>query len=423
MGPSRREPDDPLSVLWLGLLAVPPVADTLVRTVMAVLARRFKSADGRPANELRWLVLVPSHLEGDAVLPTLRSVIAAKGATSIRTVALLDGADPEAQAACDLLGVETRTKQPAGPSKGVVLAWAANQLRSELAQADAVLLLDVGSTLVPEFFSTLRWPAGADGVQAFLAGRGEGAGAAAAYSERAAQRWDDRGRETQGWAVRLRGTGTALTTEAFCEVVGRLRTRVDDHEATLLLASAGRRIVLGPPEAAVRDEKPASVRDAARQRARWLAGRYAMLLRQPGATLRLIRRRPMEGAAFLIEILSRPFSLTAILRLAVAGVLAAAAWQAHSPWVALAAGGVLASVVADAGLTLRMGGVPWPGIGRLVLAWIRAVPLLPFAVFHWLGARRWKSSDAQTDALAATSSVEGGAPTAQPAAVKPTPNK
>ena len=410
-----------MSVLWLGLLAVPSVADTLVRSVMAVLARRFRSAGGRPGDELRWLVLVPSHLEGAAISPTLRSVIAARGATPVRTVALLDGADLEAQAACDLLGVETRTKEPAGPSKGVVLGWAASQLRSELAEVDAVLLLDVGSTLVPEFFSRLRWPAGAEGVQAFLAGRGEGAGAAAAYSERAAQRWDDRGRETLGWAVRLRGTGTALTPEAFSEVVGQLRTRVDDHEATLLLAAAGKRIVLGPPDAVVRDEKPASVRDAARQRARWLAGRYAVLLRQPGATLRLIRRRPMEGVAFLIEILSRPFSLTAILRLAVAGVLSAAAWKARSPGIAMAAGVVLASVVADAGLTLRMGGVPWPGIGRLVLAWLRAVPLLPYAVFHWLGARRWKGPEA--DAPAVAPRVEGRAATTGPTVDKPAPHE
>jgi cellulose synthase/poly-beta-1,6-N-acetylglucosamine synthase-like glycosyltransferase len=412
-----------LNVLWLGLLALPSVADTLVRAVMAALARHFTSADGRPGDTLRWLVLVPSHFEGEAVAPTLRSVIAARGATSLRTVVLLDGPDPEAQAVCDLLGVETRTKQPAGPSKSAALGWAAEQLRSQLAETDAVLLLDVGSTLVPDFFTLLRWPAGAAGVQAFLAGRGEGAAAAAAYAERSAQRWDDRGRQTLGWAVRLRGTGTALTPAAFTQVVERLRTRVDDHEATLLLASAGERLVLGPPDAVVRDEKPASVRDAARQRARWLAGRYAVLLRQPGAVLRLIRRRPMEGLAFLIEILSRPFSLTAILRIAVAGVLFAAAWRTGAFGPALVAGVVLASVVADAALILRVGGVPWPGIGRLVLAWIRALPLLPYAVFHWLGARRWKDPGPEADARAAAPRVERRAPTADPTADKPTPHE
>jgi cellulose synthase/poly-beta-1,6-N-acetylglucosamine synthase-like glycosyltransferase len=387
-------------VLWLGLFAVPPVADTLVRAAMASLAHRFKTATGRPGGELRWLVLIPSHSEGEAVGPTLRSVIAATRAASVRTVVVLDGPDPHSQTVCDLLGVETLTKKPAGPTKGDVLGWVAKHLSSELAEVDAVMLLDVGSSVVPDFFASIMWPEGVAGVQAILAGNGEGAGAAAAYSEHSSQQWDDRGRETLGWAVRLRGTGTALTPEAFFQIAQRLRTRVEDHEATLLLASAGKRIVLGPPEAVVRDEKPAGVRAAARQRARWLAGRYAILLRQPGALFRLIRRRPMEGIAFLIEIMSRPFSLTAILRVAIAGVLMAAAWQT---------GNLDAAVVA--------------AVVRLALAWIGALPLLPHAIFHWLGARQWRGQAPEPPAPAAPSSVSGHPPAATPKVDGPTPDE
>ncbi len=382
-----------MSVLWLALLAVPPVGDTLVRALMALLARRVRTAAGASGETLRWLVLVPSHAEGEAVRPTLASVIAARGTAAVRAVVVLDGPDPRALAVCDALGVETRTKEPAGPSKGSVLAWAKDHLRPELAAVDAVLLLDVGSTLVPEFFSLLTWPPGVAGVQAVLAGNGAGAGAAAAYAERSAQRWDDRGREVLGWAVRLRGTGTALTPEAFRSVAERLRTRVEDHEATLLLAAAGAKLVLGAPEATVKDEKPASVRDAARQRARWLAGRYALLARQAGAVLRLIRRRPAEGAAFVLEVLARPFSLTALLRLAIATAMLGIGWWSHtlSGWVALAAAAIVASVAADALLVFRVAGIPWPGVVRLVLAWLRALPLVPRASFQWLRGRRWRA--------------------------------
>jgi hypothetical protein len=412
-----------MNVLWLGVLAVPPVADTMVRAVMAYLVHRFKTAAGRPGDELRWLVLIPSHLEGEAVGPTLRSVIAATRTASVRTIVVLDGSDPQAQAVCDLLGVETRTKEPAGRSKGAVLRWAAKDLSPELAEVDAVLLLDVGSTLVPNFFSRLRWPAGAAGVQAVLAGNGEGVGAAAAYSEHSAQQWDDRGRETLGWTVRLRGTGTALTPDAFCQVAQRLRTRVEDHEATLLLAAAGARVVLGPPEALVRDEKPARVRDAARQRARWLAGRYAILFRQAGAVLRLICRRPMEGSAFVVEVLSRPFSLTAMLRLAIAAVLLVVGWRTGSLGAEIVAGVVLASIAGDAALILRDGGVPWRGIARLILAWIGAVPLLPHAILHWMGARRWRSPVPDPYPPVVSSAVNGRPPAATPKVGKPTPDE
>jgi len=381
-----------VSILWIGVLALPPVADTAIRGIRAVAARRYQPAPGRPGGELRWLVLIPSHAEGDALIPTLRSVAAAAGAVAVQTIAVLDGPDAAAEAACQALGIEARTKEPAGPSKGAALAWAAEHLAAELAEVDAVLLLDVGSTVAPGFFSRFAWPAGAAGVQAVLAGHGEGAGAAAAYAERSAQQWDDRGREVLGWAVRLRGTGTVLTPEAFREVAHRLRTRVEDHEATLLLASENMRTVLGHPDAVVRDEKPASVGNAARQRARWLAGRYEILLRQPRAVVRLIRRRPVEGAAFVVEILSRPFSLTALLRFAVVAVLVAAAWRTGSVGAWAMAGAVLASVAADAALIFRSGSVPWPGIVRLVLAWLGALPLLPRAVSRWLGARRRKGA-------------------------------
>ncbi len=379
-----------MSILWIGVLALPPVADTLVRIVRALAAGRLRPATGRSGSGLRWLVLVPSHAEGDALAPTLRSVAAAAGPVAVRTIAVLDGADAAADAACRAVGIEARTKEPAGPSKGAVLAWAAEHLAAELAGVDAVLLLDVGSTVAPGFFSRFVWPEGAAGVQAVLAGHGEGAGAAAAYAERSAQQWDDRGREVLGWAVRLRGTGTVLSPEAFREVAQRLRTRVEDHEATLLLASENMPTVLGHPDAVVHDEKPASVGSAARQRARWLAGRYEILLRQPRAVARLIRRRPAEGTAFVVEILSRPFSLTAILRLAVAALLLAAAWRTGSVGAWVMAGAVVASVAADAALIFRSGRVPWPGIVRLVLAWLGAVPLLPRAISRWLGARRRK---------------------------------
>lgn len=412
-----------MNALWLGALAIPPVADTVVRAVLASVARRFKTTAGRPGDELRWLVLIPSHSEGEAVGPTLRSLIAATTLASVRTVAVLDGPDPQAQGVCDRLGVEIRTKEPPGPSKGAVLSWAAKHLTSELAEVDAVLLLDVGSTLVPGFFSRFTWPAGAAGVQAVLAGHGKGAGAAAAYSEHSAQQWNDRGREALGWAVRLRGTGSALTPEAFCQVAQRLRTQVEDHEATLLLASAGKRIVLGPPEALVRDEKPTNIRDAARQRARWLAGRYAILLRQPGAVLRLIRRRPVEGSAFVIEILTRPFSLTALLRLAVAGVLLVVGWQTGSLAAGVVAGVVLASIAADAALIFRDGGVPWRGIARLILAWMGAVPLLPNAILHWMGVRRWRSPVPGSVSPAPTSTGSFSPPAATPKADGRTPDE
>ena len=143
-----------------------------------------------------------------------------------------------------------------------------------LAEVDAVLLLDVGSHAAADLFASARWPEGAAGCPDAAGGAGQGAGEAMAHSERAAQEWEDRGRQALGWGVRLRGTGTALTPRALGWVAPRLRTRIEDLEASLLLASAGFPLVLSPAE--VLDEKPARVADAARQRARWLVGRVRL---------------------------------------------------------------------------------------------------------------------------------------------------
>ena len=232
---------------------------------------------------------------------------------------VLDGDDPEAAAVASGLGVEVARKEPPGPSKAAVLAWAAERLAPTLDSVDAVAVLDVGSRLGEGFFDRLRWPPGADGVQAVLVGAGGGPGAGAALSERVAQGHEDRGREALGWSVRLRGTGFALRPPLLRSVAGRLRTQVEDTEMSLLLTADGARLCLGPADAVVHDVKPERLRDAARQRARWLVGQLALPLRQPGALLRLLVRRPLEGLAFVAELGGRPLSLTVPLRLLVAG--------------------------------------------------------------------------------------------------------
>ena len=378
-----------MNPMWLLVLVAPAVIDTAVRAVLALAARRARRPAAEPAGVSRWLVLVSARSEGAAISPTLESVVADRGGRAVQIVVILDGPDPDAEAVCRRFGVTTRVKEPAGPSKATVLAWAARHLGAEIAAADAVLLLDVGSALEPGFFSAFEWPKGCSAAQAILVGTGMGAGDAAAHSEHTAQEWEDRGREALGWAVRLRGTGTVLTPDAFLLVAPRLRTRVEDHEASLLLGAAGRTLVLGPPGARVRDEKPASMLGAARQRARWLAGRVAIVVRQPGALARLVRRRPVEGLAFLIEIMSRPLSLTALARLALGAWLLGSAWAAGWVGTAVVAGAVvLASVAADAALVFLVGHVPFRGAARLVVAWLGAVTLLPKAFGHWLGGRR-----------------------------------
>ncbi|MGV8038642.1 MAG: glycosyltransferase family 2 protein [Thermoanaerobaculaceae bacterium] len=279
-------------------------------------------------------------------------------------------------------------KTPAGPSKGAALAWLVSDAGGLLAETDAILIVDVGSQAGPGLFDALAFEPGVDGLQTRLAGTGAGAGLAVAHSERVGQEWEDRGRQAVGWSVRLRGTGSALTPRALAWVAPRLRTRIEDLEATLLLASAGYRIELA--EAEVRDDKPALVADAARQRARWLAGRLHLALRHPVALGKLLLRRPDEGLAFAVELMSRPLSLTAPLRLLLAAALtvSAVAGTGRPGLEGVVAAILAASVVCDLAILRLAGSLDWRSAAKLVSAWVGAVVLAPRALWRWTRVRR-----------------------------------
>jgi cellulose synthase/poly-beta-1,6-N-acetylglucosamine synthase-like glycosyltransferase len=319
-------------------------------------------AEATPSVNL--LIVIPARAEGERLQATLAS---ANGAD---VLLLLDGDDPGVNAH----GARVVVKTPAGPSKAAALAWLAREHRGLLEPYDAILILDAGSRLAPDFFDRFEWPAGAAAVQTFLHGSSEGVGAAAAESERVAQGTEDGGREALGWNVRLRGTGSAFTTRAFLEIMPRLDTRIEDLEASLLLTANGETIRMS--EAVVLDEKPESMTAAASQRARWLLGRYELLVRRAPAFVQVIARRPLEGAAFFFEIFGRPLSLMAPLR-AVTGILLMRRGQP-------AFGGILAlSAAADVALhtkarpaaVLRLGG-----------SWLMALLLAPRALVRWMRA-------------------------------------
>lgn len=368
---------------------MPAVLDTLVRFHLAQASRRCgPKALPRAAQRLRWLVVVPARGEGKSVEPTVRSLVSAAEGHAVRVVVLMDGPDEETTACCRELGVETVLKTPPGPSKGAVLAWLVSDAGSLLSEVDAVLLVDVGSQAAPGLFDALVFEPGVDGLQTRLTGTGAGTGLAVAHSERVGQEWEDRGRQALGWSVRLRGTGSALSPRALTWVAPRLRTRIEDLEATLLLASAGYRLELA--EAEIRDDKPALVADAARQRARWLAGRLHLALRHPLALGKLLLRRPGEALAFAVELLSRPLSLTALLRLLVAAALtvSAVAGEGQS-WIEVAVAAVLvASVVGDLAIIQLAGSINWRSAAKLVSAWLGAVLLAPRALWRWTRVRR-----------------------------------
>ncbi len=377
--------------LILVLLAVPLLIDVIVRVVLAVAARRQGASSDDSTCPRRWVVVVPSRAEGEAVEATLESVVAVGGDRRADLIVVLDGADPTAQRAADKTSATVLVKEPPGPTKGAVLRWLVEHHEQLLLDHDAVLLVDVGSELRPGFFDALSWPAGASAVQARLAGAGTGVAGAASFSESSAQSWEDAGRQALGWTVHLRGTGSAIDPVTFCRVVPRLRSRAEDTELTLLLAADGHLVTLGGAGAVVDDQKPCEVEEAAQQRARWLLGEFEIMLRHPRALLRLMCRRPLEGVAVACELISRPLSLTSPSRALLGAGFVIHAVVSGSLLSAAAAAVFGASLAADFWLLRVARGVDSRSLmvsgAQLVCAWLRALVLLPRSLGGWAKTR------------------------------------
>jgi cellulose synthase/poly-beta-1,6-N-acetylglucosamine synthase-like glycosyltransferase len=317
--------------------------------------------------------VIPARAEGDRLHATLASATG----HGVDVLLLLDGDDAAAENTALASGARVVVKRPAGPSKAAALAWLAREHRELIATFDVVLIVDAGSRFAPRFFEHFAWPNDAASAQTYLSGTSDGVGAAAAASESIAQSGEDRGREALGWNVRLRGTGSAFRSDVFLELMPRLDTRVEDLEATLLLTADGERVRMLAPEAIVLDDKPGAVAAAASQRARWLLGRYELLVRRAPAFARVIAKRPAEGLAFFVEIFGRPLSLTAPLRLGAAALL----FRRGQPIYASA---LTLSVAADVAMHATAHRKSPRAIVQLAGSWVLALLMAPRALVRWM---------------------------------------
>ena len=79
-------------------------------------------------------------------------------------------------------------------------------------------------------------------------------------------------RHNLGWSADLGGTGMCLTPEALAAAGGFGSSPTEDQELLARLVLAGHRVEW-LHDVRIRDEKPASLRVAVRQRARWAGGK------------------------------------------------------------------------------------------------------------------------------------------------------
>ena len=355
----------------------------------------LQAAAPAPPAPARIVVVIAAHNEA-ALLPFTLPPVLAQLQPGDELWVIDDGsADGTARVARAAGAQVARRARPAG-SKGQALRWWAAGAGAHVDGTWGVLVLDADSRPGADCVAQLRaaLQAGIVAGQALVQPVDYAGGVLrelGACSELMEQLLDDTRRAARGWPVRLRGTGMLLRGDVFAAAVRRLCTRIEDVELTLFVAAAGHGIA-ALHAAQVLDPKPASSRDAARQRARWLRGQVRVLRMHWRVVLAVAARGP-GGLSLLGSVLAKPRSVLVACKLLAALLLAGLAAHAHALPIVVPAVLLFMWILPDAIYLARGLRLPQTrGLAlRLVFAPLYALWWLPIAVLAARREGRWRS--------------------------------
>jgi cellulose synthase/poly-beta-1,6-N-acetylglucosamine synthase-like glycosyltransferase len=213
------------------------------------------------------------------------------------------------------------------PGKGAALAWYLHL--HPLEPEEALVVFDADNRVPVDTLARIadEIDAGHHVVQCYLdvANPRESLIAeASALSYWAGNRMVQLARSNLGWSADLGGTGMAFTSSALAEVGGFGDSLTEDQELGARLLLAGHRVEW-LHDVRVRDEKPATVGVAVRQRARWMAGKRQAARKHLPALIRRFSPASLDQALRLVQPGRSFVALVSVL-------MTALAWVSGSNW-------------------------------------------------------------------------------------------
>jgi cellulose synthase/poly-beta-1,6-N-acetylglucosamine synthase-like glycosyltransferase len=215
--------------------------------------------------------------------------------------------------------------------KGAALSW---YLQKEpLAADEALMVFDADNRVPADALGRIvdEMAAGHEVVQCYLdvANPRESLIAeASALSYWAGNRMVQLARSNLGWSADLGGTGMAFTAAALEQVGGFGDSLTEDQDLGVRLLLAGRRVEW-LHDVRIRDEKPATVGVAVRQRARWMAGKREAARKHFGALVRRATPASLDQALRLVQP-GRSFVALVSVLMTVLALVTASNW--FLPW-------------------------------------------------------------------------------------------
>lgn len=283
--------------------------------VVALWGLRNQVPVRRGARSRRLRVLIPAHNESAVIGPLLADLAAQEyPADRVRVVVLADRCTDDTAVVVRSVEVMERHAGPDG--KGPALAWYLEQ--APLDPDESLVVLDADNRVDRAFLAGVAdaLDSGFDVAQAYVDTSNPDASwvtTASALSYWASNRMVQLARHNLGWAPDLGGTGTAFAPTASWVLESDSGVLTEDSEQAARLILSGRRIAW-LHDVRVYDQKPASVRVAMRQRARWMLGKRSVArayrLAMFGAAWRrrswgpvdLMIRQSQPGRAFMVGV-------------------------------------------------------------------------------------------------------------------------
>ena len=283
--------------------------------------------------------------------------------------------------------VATRSDGPDG--KGAALAWYLDTY--PLKPAESLVVLDADNRVDADLLLNISdaLDSGSEVVQCYLDTLHPDATAvttASALTYWAGNRMVQLARANLGWSADLGGTGMAFTAEALSRVHGFSASLTEDQDLAIRLALADTR-VHWLHHVKIRDEKPAGLKIATRQRARWATGKRAALRVHGGSLLkRFLRTGRMEFLDHVIR-LAQPSRSFFVLLSGMTTAAAASGLPFLFDWTVWFAATVIQVVVPIPFLVKER--VERRFLLRYPLVMLVAILWIPVQVISRLGSRGW----------------------------------
>lgn len=367
--------------------------------VASILPGRSREGGSR-GKQSRFLVLIPAHNEEFELPHTLKSLAGLRYPRHLMHIAVIaDRCEDRTAAIARKNRVRVLERRIGPPGKGATIAWAVGELRRDVAEFDAIVILDADTVadpgLLEEFNDSL---VSGDQVQQ-------------AYND-VSNPWESpftrliavtstlrnrlfyTGKSRLGLSGMLMGTGMCLSRQVIERHGWTAFSVGEDWEFSVSLLLSGERIHFNPM-ARVFARESRGFQQASTQRLRWASGRYAVAFTSVWRLLvggvRLDRPSLWDAALTLLAPNYSTQATLAIFALATAWALSGdPTWDFLLVWTGLVLGSLgvyfsLGVVFSGAPLRTLVGAVLIP----VFLPWRMTIEVLGFLGY---GRKRWLST-------------------------------